>query len=83
MTKPIPRQLPGENTIILNYQDLLDLGIPFSPQTLLRLEYDGLFPRRIRLSGSKIGWDRDEVMAWLDARRADRAKYPYKDPRSY
>ncbi len=83
MTKPLPRQLPGENTIILNYRDLLDLGLPFTPNTALRLEKHGLFPRRIRLSASKVGWLKDEVLQWIEALKDKRATDHYEDPHKY
>lgn len=39
-----------------------------SRPTLDRLEKSGDFPRRIRLGRAAVGWDLDEVRAWLDRR---------------
>jgi prophage regulatory protein len=33
-----------------------------------RLERDGAFPQKIRLSPNRIGWRQDEVLAWLESR---------------
>jgi predicted DNA-binding transcriptional regulator AlpA len=55
------------------------LGITFSNTTMLRLEFRQAFPRRIRLAGASVCWDRDEVMAWIEARKAERANWHYAD----
>ena len=49
-----------------------DYEIPYSRPSLARLEKDGRFPRRIRLSSNVIVWDRDEIEAWLQARADER-----------
>ncbi len=36
--------------------------------TIWRLEREGAFPARIRLSRSSVGWRRSEIEAWLAAR---------------
>jgi predicted DNA-binding transcriptional regulator AlpA len=46
---------------------------------LHRLEAAGLFPRRFKISAGSgefgaVGWDSEEVQAWLDARLASRAE---------
>ena len=66
--------------ILLLRGDLKALGIPFENQQLLRLEFIGRFPRRIRLSGSTVCWDRDEILAWIEARKTDRSGWHYEDP---
>ena len=46
--------------------------IPFSDAHFWRLERAGLFPRRIKVGLRRVGWDFDEVTAWIDARKAER-----------
>jgi prophage regulatory protein len=38
-----------------------------SRTTRWRLEREGKFPRRLRLSGNRVGWQADEVLAWMAA----------------
>jgi predicted DNA-binding transcriptional regulator AlpA len=38
-----------------------------SRTTIWRLERHGKFPRRLRLSGNRVGWRADEVLAWIQA----------------
>lgn len=42
--------------------------IPFSVSYFWRLERAGLFPKRIKLGQRRIGWDRAEVVAWIEAK---------------
>lgn len=65
--------------ILLSRADLKALGIWQSNSTLLRLEADGRFPRRLRLASASVCWDRDELMAWIEARKAERAAWHYAD----
>ncbi len=67
--------------IILSRADLKALGIWQSNATLLRIEAAGRFPRRLRIGGTAVCWDRAEIMAWIDARRAERAHHHYADPK--
>ncbi len=53
---------------LLNYEDLKRLGIDASKTNLWRMERQGRFPRRIRLSYRKIAWDANEIQEWLQAR---------------
>lgn len=39
-----------------------------SRTTIWRLEKDGCFPNRVRLSAGAIGWRLSEVMDWLNSR---------------
>lgn len=39
-----------------------------SATTLWRLERDGEFPARIRLTNSRVGWRRSEIEKWLASR---------------
>jgi predicted DNA-binding transcriptional regulator AlpA len=64
---------------LLRLTDLKDLGIWQSKSTLMRLEQNNRFPKRIRLSDKCICWDRTEVLNWLDARKTERASWHYAD----
>lgn len=66
--------------LFLRRDDLKALGIWQSNSTLLRLEAAGRFPRRVRLASASVCWDRAEIMAWIDARKAERANWHYADP---
>ncbi|WP_306141482.1 AlpA family transcriptional regulator [Roseibium sp. MMSF_3412] len=66
--------------LFLRRDDLKALGIWQSNSTLLRLEAAGKFPRRVRLASASVCWDRAEIMAWIDARKAERANWHYADP---
>jgi len=69
------------NKILLSRDDLKELGIWQSNSTLIRLEQAGRFPKRIRLSGACVCWDRDEVLGFIEARKAERASWSYADAR--
>ena len=67
------------NKILLNREDLKEMGIWQSNSTLIRLERAGRFPKRIRLSGACVCWDRNEVLEFIEARKAERASWSYAD----
>jgi prophage regulatory protein len=46
--------------------------IPFSDMHIWRLERAGKFPKRIKLGDHRVGWDLDEVIAWIEDRKARR-----------
>lgn len=66
--------------VLLNRADLKSLGIRVSSVTLLRWEYAGRFPRRIRMAGTSVAWLKSEVDAWLNDRADERANHHYADP---
>jgi predicted DNA-binding transcriptional regulator AlpA len=74
-----PLSLPKAGPVLLNRANLKSLGITFSNAHLLRLEGAKRFPRRLRLSSASVCWDHDEVMAWIEARKAERAGWQYAD----
>lgn len=39
-----------------------------SRSSIYRLEALGLFPGRVKLSGSAVGWRSDEIHAWIASR---------------
>lgn len=65
--------------IFLSRADIKRLGIWQSNSTLLRLEALSRFPRRVRISGNSVCWDHDEIMAWIEARKEERAGWHYAD----
>ena len=62
---------------LVNRKELKDkFGIPYSIQHITRLEAAGTFPRRLKLAayrGGRVAWLEAEVLAWLEARIAQRA----------
>jgi prophage regulatory protein len=50
---------------LVTYKGLRDLGIPFSPQHILRLQKAGKFPLR-RKVGNFNFWLYDELIAWIN-----------------
>jgi len=40
----------------------------YSPQHIARLEKAGLFPLRVRLGRSRVGWVETEIEDWLQRR---------------
>jgi len=53
---------------ILGHADLPAYGIHYSRPHLIRLERQGLFPRRMQLSPGRVGWLKSEIEAWITAR---------------
>jgi prophage regulatory protein len=48
----------------------------FSKPHLRRMEDEGKFPRRVRLSPFRIAWVEAEIQSWLAARAAERNSEP-------
>ncbi|MDI4655363.1 helix-turn-helix transcriptional regulator [Xanthobacter autotrophicus] len=65
--------------ILLSRAEVRALGIPGSNVTWLRNEARGRFPRRIRIGGTRVCWDRTEILNWIEERRAERAQHVYAD----
>ncbi len=57
---------------ILNARQVKDLT-GLSRTTIWRLERSGCFPHRVQLSPSRVGWSREELAVWMEARKAARA----------
>jgi prophage regulatory protein len=55
-----------------------NIGIPYSREHVRRLEKAGKFPKRIPLGTQKIAWWRDEILAWLAERAAERENRIYR-----
>jgi predicted DNA-binding transcriptional regulator AlpA len=41
----------------------------FSRSNIDRLEKQGKFPKRIKISANRVVWDLDEVLLWLETKR--------------
>jgi prophage regulatory protein len=57
---------------LLTFDDLRARGISLSADQISRLETQGRFPRRVRISERGHGWLESEVTAWVGARAAER-----------
>ncbi len=53
---------------IITQKQLLGL-IPLTAQHILRMEKAGLFPKRIKLGKTKVGWFLFEIEEWIKKRR--------------
>ena len=60
-----PRR-PGQRRVLA--QKNLLAKIPLSRITIWRLEREGKFPSRLRLTANRIGWFEDEIEEWLESR---------------
>jgi len=56
------------------FEGLADLGAPLGRRNIDRLERDGIFPRRLRLSAHRIAWVESEVVDWVRAKIASRSE---------
>lgn len=43
--------------------------IGLSDSTIYRMEADGLFPKRIKISKRLVGWNEEEIETWISDRR--------------
>lgn len=50
---------------VLSAEELKGKGIPYSPSHRSRLEYEGKFPRRVRLGIQRYGYLESEIDEWL------------------
>ena len=48
--------------------------IPYSDMHIWRLEKAGQFPPRIQLGPNRVGWSLEEVVQWMEARKAMRGR---------
>lgn len=80
MSTEQPGRTTANEQLLLNRADLKRLGIRVSSVTLLRWEYIGRFPRRIRMAGTSGAWLKSEVEEWLSERASERANHHYADP---
>jgi len=52
---------------ILRYEDLQNL-FKISRSSINRWEKNNIFPKRIKIGVSGIGWKREEIKKWFDER---------------
>ena len=57
---PLPR--------IISKKELLRI-VPYCDQHILRLEKKGKFPRRLQVGENRVGWDYDQIVAWIKSRK--------------
>jgi prophage regulatory protein len=60
--------IPPDDKLLLSYEDLATLGIPYSRMQLGRKMKAGTFPQAVRLGGNRIAWWRHEIIAWIESR---------------
>jgi prophage regulatory protein len=58
--------------ILLSLDDIRDMGIKVSRAQVYKLMAQGAFPRNVKISPFNSAWIYDEVVAWLEARMAER-----------
>ena len=46
--------------------------VPYSDMHIWRKEKAGTFPKRIKLGPNRVGWSLQEVLDWIEARKAER-----------
>jgi prophage regulatory protein len=57
----------GGNMKILNLKEVIE-KVGLSTTTIWRLERRGEFPKRIKLSPNRRGWEDTQVQEWVDTR---------------
>jgi prophage regulatory protein len=60
---------------LISWDDLPEAA-RFSKPHLRKMEQQGKFPKRVRLSPFRIAWVEDEIQSWLAARAAERNSAP-------
>lgn len=72
---------PAESTKVrrrlLSYEQLKEMGIPWSREHIYRLETKRAFPRRLYLSPQRVAWFEDEILEFLEAKAAERHSREY------
>jgi prophage regulatory protein len=58
--------------VLLSADDLWAMGVRYSKVQLWKQVKAGLFPAPIKVSTNRNAWVRDEVLAWIEARMAER-----------
>lgn len=61
-----------QNPILYDRLDLRKRGIKLSNSSLLRLEAQGAFPRRLYLSCRTVVWSAEAIEAHIEALKAER-----------
>ena len=58
---------------LIDRDELLQM-VPYTIQHIYRREKAGTFPRRVKLGANRVAWVLSEVVAWMEARMAERQK---------
>jgi prophage regulatory protein len=66
--KPLP---PNPNRRLLKLAEVQAI-VPFNKNQIRRLEQKSAFPKRITLSQNSVAWDREEIEAWVEAKKNER-----------
>lgn len=61
-----------QQTTLVSRAGLKARGITYCNQHLIRLEREGLFPRRVRVGAARVAWLASELDAWLAQKVAER-----------
>ena len=64
----MPTAVSTPETRVLSLKTVL-ARVPLSRTTLWRMEREGLFPQRIKLSENRVGWLEGDIDAWIAAKK--------------
>lgn len=53
---------------IMPWEDVHLASGKLSRPTIWREEKEGRFPARVQLTGNRVGWNGNEIKAWIDSR---------------
>lgn len=54
---------------LLTFAELRDAGVPFVTRShIRRLELRGEFPKRVQITEHRVGWVKEEIEAWVQAK---------------
>ena len=78
----MPSMTINEICLLVAYAELVILiGFPVSKVTLWRWEQLGRFPKRVKLAGTRVAWQRSEIIDWIRDHLNRRDQLHYCDPR--
>lgn len=63
-----------KNETLIPYDLLACKGITYSKCQLWRLEKDGRFPKRVRISSARHAWIEREIDEWIAKKIAERGR---------
>lgn len=61
----ISSRKPPRGQRLLSYEELRQLGIPYSKVQLWRMAKEGTFPAPVKLGHSRRAWVEEEVNEWM------------------
>jgi prophage regulatory protein len=64
----MPTATSTPETRVLSLKTVL-ARVPLSRTTLWRLEREGLFPQRIKLSENRVGWLEEDIEQWIQRKK--------------